>query len=307
VLSALPKSAHPGAKKALAEIWNAEDREHARRAVAAFKLAYGAKFGKAVAKITEDLDELLALYDFPAEHWVHLRTTNPIESTFATVRHRTKVTKGPGSKAAGLAMAFKLTEAAQARWRAVNAPHLVAFVRAGATSNAANSSNAPRLPRPPRPAAQPNQDHLSTSLDIARRGGDVGDPVKDASLEVPIPEAWRPTLEAVVDSLVRRDTVIGAGLPSVDPVPLEISQRCLQAVDDYGAGTLISLPDESWDTSVALWFGDRCRCLIHLWTEEKGRSDLVLDIDVFDSCFADFLDLVDDRCDTPVAGCGSPD
>jgi putative transposase len=132
VLAALPKSAHPGAKKALAEIWNAEDRDHARRAVAAFKLAYGAKFGKAVAKITDDLDELLAFYDFPAEHWVHLRTTNPIESTFATVRHRTKVTKGPGSRAAGLAMAFKLIEAAQHRWRAVNAPHLVALVRAGA-------------------------------------------------------------------------------------------------------------------------------------------------------------------------------
>jgi transposase-like protein len=132
VLSALPKSAHPGAKKALAEIWNAEDREHARRAVAAFKLAYGAKFGKAVEKITGDLDELLAFYNFPAEHWVHLRTTNPIESTFATVRHRTKVTKGPGSKAAGLAMAFKLIQAAQQRWRAVNAPNLVALVRAGA-------------------------------------------------------------------------------------------------------------------------------------------------------------------------------
>lgn len=132
VLGALPKSAHPGAKKALAEIWNAEDRDHARRAVAAFKLAYGAKFGKAVAKVVDDLDELLAFYDFPAEHWVHLRTTNPIESTFATVRHRTKVTKGPGSKAAGLAMAFKLIEAAQQRWRAVNAPHLVALVRAGA-------------------------------------------------------------------------------------------------------------------------------------------------------------------------------
>ena len=132
VLGALPKSAHPGAKKALAEIWNAEDRDHARRAAAAFKLAYGAKFGKAVAKITDDLDELLAFYDFPAEHWIHLRTTNPIESTFATVRHRTKVTKGPGSKAAGIAMAFKLIEAAQDRWRAVNGPHLVALVRAGA-------------------------------------------------------------------------------------------------------------------------------------------------------------------------------
>jgi len=133
VLGALPKSAHPGAKKALAEIWNAEDRRHALDAVSSFTAAYGAKFGKAVAKITDDLDELLAFYDFPAEHWQHLRTSNPIESTFATVRHRTKITRGPGSRAAGLAMAFKLIEAAQDRWRAVNGPHLVALVRAGAT------------------------------------------------------------------------------------------------------------------------------------------------------------------------------
>ncbi len=133
VLGALPRSAQPGAKKALAEIWNAEDKDHALTAVTAFKAAYGAKYGKAVAKVVDDLDELLAFYDYPAEHWAHLRTTNPIESTFATVRHRSKVTKGPGSRAAGLAMAFKLIEAAQARWRAVNAPQLVALVRAGAT------------------------------------------------------------------------------------------------------------------------------------------------------------------------------
>jgi transposase-like protein len=132
VLGALPKSAHPGAKKALAEIWNAEDKHHALDAVTSFKAAYGAKFGKAVAKITDDLEVLLAFYDYPAEHWIHLRTTNPIESTFATVRHRTKITRGPGSRASGLAMAFKLIEAAQDRWRAVNAPHLVALVRAGA-------------------------------------------------------------------------------------------------------------------------------------------------------------------------------
>jgi len=83
ILGALPKSAHPGAKKALAEIWNAEDKRHALDAVTSFKAAYGAKFAKAVAKITDDLDELLAFYDYPAEHWIHLRTTNPIESTFA--------------------------------------------------------------------------------------------------------------------------------------------------------------------------------------------------------------------------------
>jgi transposase-like protein len=103
VLNCLPKSAQPAARAALAEIYNAED-----------------------------LDTLLAFYDFPAEHWIHLRSTNPIESTFATVRLRTRVTKGPGSRAAGVAMAFKLIESAQARWRAVNAPHLVALVRAGA-------------------------------------------------------------------------------------------------------------------------------------------------------------------------------
>ena len=111
----------------------------------------------------------------------------------------------------------------------------------------------------------------------------MGDPVKDASLEVPIPEVWRPTLKAVVESLARRDTVIGAALPSVDPVPADISQQCLQAVDNYGDVTLISPPDESWDTSVALWFGDHWQCLIDLWTEQEGRSDLVLDVDVFEN------------------------
>jgi transposase-like protein len=119
----------------------------ARVAVKAFEAAYGARFPKATAKITDDADELLAFYDYPAEHWVYLRTTNPIESTFATVRHRTKVTRGPGSRAAGLAMAFKLIEAAQDRWRAVNAPHLTALVRAGAASNAGSSSSAPRSSR----------------------------------------------------------------------------------------------------------------------------------------------------------------
>ncbi len=133
VLAALPKSAHPGAKSALAEIFNAEDKDHARKAAKAFETGYGAKWPKATAKITEHLDVLLAFYDYPAEHWIHLRTTNPIESTFATVRLRQRVTKGPGSRAAGMAMAFKLIESAQARWRAVNAPHLVALVRAGAT------------------------------------------------------------------------------------------------------------------------------------------------------------------------------
>ncbi|MCX4784260.1 IS256 family transposase [Streptomyces sp. NBC_01264] len=131
VMNALPKSAQPGAKKALQEIYNAEDRAHAEKAVTAFEKAYR-KWPKAVAKITGEVDELLAFYAFPAEHWIHLRTTNPIESTFSTVKLRTKVTRGAGSPAAALAMVFKLVESAQARWRAVTAPHLVALVRSGA-------------------------------------------------------------------------------------------------------------------------------------------------------------------------------
>ena len=132
VLGALPRSAQPGAKAALSEIFNAEDRRHALDAVKAFAAAYGAKWPKAVAKITDHVDVLLEFYNYPAEHWVHLRTTNPIESTFATVRLRQRVTKGPGSRAAGVAMAFKLIESAQQRWRAINAPHQVALIRAGA-------------------------------------------------------------------------------------------------------------------------------------------------------------------------------
>ncbi len=112
VLAALPKSAHPGAKRAGRDL---QRRAPAGTPSAAIKRsdASTAPSPKAVAKITDEVEELLAFYDYPAEHWVHLRTTNPIESTFATVRQRTKVTKGPGSRAAGLAMAFKLIESAQ--------------------------------------------------------------------------------------------------------------------------------------------------------------------------------------------------
>ena len=132
VLAALPKSAHRGALAAMREIFNAEDIDRAQVAIKAFEIDFGAKYPKAVAKIVDDAEVLLEFYRYPAEHWIHLRTTNPIESTFATVRLRTRVTKGPGSRAAGVAMAYKLIEAAQARWRVVNAPHLVALVRAGA-------------------------------------------------------------------------------------------------------------------------------------------------------------------------------
>jgi transposase-like protein len=133
VLNVLPRSVQPTARRMLAEIRDAEDRDHAAAAMQAFAREFGAKWPKAVAKVLDDTEALLAFFDFPAGHWIHLKTTNPIESTFATVRLRTRVTKGPGSPAAGLAMAFKLIEAAEQRWRAVNSPHLVALVRAGAT------------------------------------------------------------------------------------------------------------------------------------------------------------------------------
>lgn len=132
-LDALPKSLQPRAKAALHEIMNAEHKEAAEAAVDRFQETYGAKYPKAVEKLLKDREALLVHFDFPAEHWIHLRSTNAIESTFATVRLRTHKTKGAGSRAAGLAMAYKLLDAAQARWRCVNAPHLVALVRAGAT------------------------------------------------------------------------------------------------------------------------------------------------------------------------------
>ncbi|WP_326742766.1 IS256 family transposase [Streptomyces sp. NBC_01768] len=132
VTNCLPKSAQPGATKAMQEIYNAEDRTHAEKAIEAFARTYGTKWPKAVTKIVEDQEELLAFYGFPAEHWIHLRTTNPIESTFSTVKLRTKVTRGAGSPAAALAMVFKLVESAQIRWRAITGAHLVALVRSGA-------------------------------------------------------------------------------------------------------------------------------------------------------------------------------
>lgn len=132
VANCLPKSAQPGATKAMQEIYNAEDRAHAEKAIEEFVRTYGTKWPKAVAKITDDRDDLLAFYDFPAEHWIHLRTTNPIESTFSTVKLRTKVTRGAGSPAAALAMVFKLVESAQSRWRAITGAHLVPLVRVGA-------------------------------------------------------------------------------------------------------------------------------------------------------------------------------
>jgi transposase-like protein len=132
ILDSMPKSVHPRAKAALREITEAEDKPHAEAAIDAFASEFSAKWPKAVVKIVDERDALLAFYDYPAQHWRHLRTTNPIESVFAPVRARTDVTKGPGSRRAGLAMIYKLMEAAEGRWRKLTGAHLVALVRAGA-------------------------------------------------------------------------------------------------------------------------------------------------------------------------------
>ena len=131
ILDALPKRLQRTAKAALHEIYESETRADAQAGIDEFNRIYGDKYPKAVTKLTKDRDVLLTFYDYPAAHWVHLRTTNPIESTFATVRARTKVTKGAGSRRRGLVMAYKLLDAAQDRWRKVNSPELVAQVRAG--------------------------------------------------------------------------------------------------------------------------------------------------------------------------------
>ena len=132
VLDALPKSAHSRAKKAIKEITQAENKAQANKAIKEFSQEFRTKWPKAAAKIVDDKEALLAYYDYPAEHWRHLRTTNPIESPFATVRARTDITKGPGSREAGVAMIFKLLEAAQGRWHRLNGYRLVPLVRAGA-------------------------------------------------------------------------------------------------------------------------------------------------------------------------------
>ena len=120
VLNKLPKSLHGKAKRALQEIWMAETKKEAVAALDTFADSYAPKYAKAVECLIKDRDALLAFYDFPAEHWKHLRSTNPIESTFATVRHRTIRSKGCLSNKTALAMVFKLIEAAQKSWRGLD-------------------------------------------------------------------------------------------------------------------------------------------------------------------------------------------
>jgi transposase-like protein len=133
VLDALPKRLQPDAKKLLHEMIEAPSRADCRSVLERFREQFDAKSPKAVAKLDRDWAHLTAFYDFPAEHWRHLRTSNAIESSFATVKLRTRVTKGAGSKKAALAMAYKLLDAAQGRWRRFNGHELVADVLAGAT------------------------------------------------------------------------------------------------------------------------------------------------------------------------------
>jgi putative transposase len=135
VIDALPKRLQPRAKGLLNEIIEAPTRKDAGQALEVFREEYGAKYPKALAKLDRDWMALTAFYDYPAEHWRHLRTTNPIESSFATVRLRTRVTKGAGSKTAALAMAYKLLESAQERWRRFNGHELVTDVLNGAKFN----------------------------------------------------------------------------------------------------------------------------------------------------------------------------
>jgi len=131
VLNKVPKSVQPKMKKALQEIWQAETRVAATTAFDLFISKFEAKYGKATACLEKDRVELLAFFDFPAEHWKHLRTTNPIESTFATVRLRTTRTKGAGSRSACLAMVFKLAQAAERKWRKLDGHDLLGDVIRG--------------------------------------------------------------------------------------------------------------------------------------------------------------------------------
>jgi len=132
VLDALPKRVQPQAKRMLHEIVEAPTRKDASRTIDGFVAEFEPKWPKAAGKLTKDRETLLAFYDFPAEHWRHLRSTNPIESSFATVKLRTRVTKGAGSKEAALAMAYKLLDAAQDRWRMINGAELVKELLDGA-------------------------------------------------------------------------------------------------------------------------------------------------------------------------------
>lgn len=135
VLDQLPKRLQPRAKEAIHEIWMADSRGAANQAFDSFLATYGAKYPQACERLAKDREELLTFYDFPAEHWKHLRTTNPIESVFATVRLRHRRTKGSGSRNACLAMVHQLMLSASKRWKLLNGAKLLADVIQGVQFN----------------------------------------------------------------------------------------------------------------------------------------------------------------------------
>ena len=131
ILNKLPKSSQGKAKEKLQNIWMAETKKEAEKAFDHFIKVYEAKFPKATTCLEKDREALLTFYDFPAEHWRHLRTTNPIESTFATVRLRTNKVRGCFSRKTVLTMAFKLIESAQKRWQKLHSSHMLKDVIKG--------------------------------------------------------------------------------------------------------------------------------------------------------------------------------
>jgi len=179
VLNKLPKSQQPKAKRSLQEIWMAETSKDAEAAFDAFIAAYQLKYDKAAQCLAKDRQALLAFYDFPAEHWKHLRTSNPIESTFATVRHRTIRSKGCLSNKTALAMVFKLVDAAQKSWRRLDGhnqlPKLIQGVRFTDGIEVAANPASPSNPKPPPPepsGPSPRFGDSSGTDAPSRRGAD---------------------------------------------------------------------------------------------------------------------------------------
>lgn len=148
VLDKMPKRLQPKAKAQLHEIMRAPDQQAALEEMERFQYTFADKYPKAVQTLTKDKEQMFTFFNYPAAHWIHLRTTNAIESTFSTVKARTRSTKGAGSRKAGLAMAFKLLLMAEKRWRKVNSPHLVAVVQAGVRFPGGQTRILPDMPKP---------------------------------------------------------------------------------------------------------------------------------------------------------------
>src|SRR5262249_11521412 len=168
ILDKLPKRLQRRVKAALHEVMSAETRAQAPEAITGVATEYGAKYPKAVTTLEKDADALLTFFDFPAEHWKHLRTSNVIESPFATVRLRQRVTKGAGSRTKGLLMAYKLLDMAQARWRRLDGRHLLPLVRQASASWTGCGSRASQKSKGQELRDLPDASHAE-----ARRRGDL--------------------------------------------------------------------------------------------------------------------------------------